>query len=91
MAWLESVPADCVAEIHLAGHCDTGELVIDDHGSRVSPEVWRLYRHALAQWGPKPTLIEWDTHVPALPVLLGEARLAAQALMAQGRAVEALA
>src|SRR5580704_14874794 len=44
-----------------------------DHGSRVIGEVWALYREALARFGPVPTLIEWDTDVPTLDVLLGEA------------------
>ena len=48
-------------------------MLIDDHGSRVPPAVWSLYAHALRKIGPRPTLIEWDTDVPALDVLLGEA------------------
>ncbi|MBV8617898.1 MAG: DUF692 domain-containing protein [Curvibacter sp.] len=91
LAWLAAVPGERVAEIHLAGHCDTGSLVIDDHGSRVSDDVWQLYRHALAQWGPKPTLLEWDTQVPALSVLLAEAGLAADAMAACGRREEVAA
>ena len=50
-----------------------GEIVIDDHGSRVCPEVWQIYQHAVTRFGPVPTLIEWDTDVPALDVLLDEA------------------
>lgn len=84
LRWLDAMaPAD-VAEIHLAGHCHVrdaeGEIVIDDHGSRVCPEVWRIYQHALARFGPVPTLIEWDTAIPALDVLLDEAARA-RALM----------
>jgi uncharacterized protein (UPF0276 family) len=48
-------------------------LRIDDHGSRVAPAVWALYAKALARFGTVPTLIEWDTVVPALDVLLDEA------------------
>jgi uncharacterized protein (UPF0276 family) len=79
--WLDAiVPAD-VAEIHLAGHChvaadpqdDAGsDIVIDDHGSRVCAEVWQIYQHALRRFGPVPTLIEWDTNLPPLAVLLDE-------------------
>jgi len=48
--------------------------VIDDHGSRVRPAVWALYEHALARFGTAtPTLVEWDTELPALELLLGEA------------------
>jgi uncharacterized protein (UPF0276 family) len=48
-------------------------LRIDDHGSRVAPEVWDLYAEALERFGAVPTLIEWDTNVPALDVLMEEA------------------
>ena len=77
-AWLDAIPPDTVAEMHLAGHTDTGEIVIDDHGSRVCDAVWALYRHACQRFGPVPTLIEWDTDIPPLPVLLEEARRADQ-------------
>jgi len=75
-AWIDAIDPASVGEIHLAGYCDTGDLVIDDHGSRVHAPVWAVYRHALQRLGPRPTLIEWDTDVPALDVLLDEARLA---------------
>ena len=48
-------------------------MLIDDHGSRVPPAVWSLYSHTIRKIGPRPTLIEWDTEVPSLDVLLGEA------------------
>jgi hypothetical protein len=65
-----------VDEIHLAGHAEVGGLLIDDHGSRVRDEVWRLYDAALERFGPVPALIEWDTDLPELAVLLDEARKA---------------
>lgn len=74
--WLDTIAPDAVAEMHLAGHADLGDIVIDDHGSRVCDPVWSLYRHALQRFGPVPTLIEWDTDVPALAVLLDEAQRA---------------
>jgi uncharacterized protein (UPF0276 family) len=77
LRWLDAVNPDDVGEIHLAGHCHVkdadGEIVIDDHGSRVCPEVWQIYQYAVTGFGPVPTLIEWDTDVPALDVLLEEA------------------
>ena len=77
-AYLAALPPAAVGEIHLAGHSlrefENGRVLrIDDHGSRVIPEVWTLYVEALARFGPVPTLIEWDTDIPALGVLLGEA------------------
>jgi hypothetical protein len=80
IAYLDALPAAAVGEIHLAGHSvndvDGRPLLIDDHGSPVAPAVWRLYAHALRRFGAAPTLVEWDTDVPQLEVLAGEARRA---------------
>lgn len=74
MRWVDAIRPGSVAEMHLAGHCEQDDgLVIDDHGSRVREEVWRVYAHALRRLGPTPTLVEWDTAVPPLEVLLAEA------------------
>lgn len=78
--FIAEVPAIAVQEIHLAGHrrnsIGTRDLLIDDHGSAVCAEVWSLYERAIQRLGPVPTLIEWDTDVPALGVLIAEARKA---------------
>jgi len=84
-AYLAALPPSAIGEIHLAGHAvrtiEGGRVLrIDDHGSRVAPEVWALYAEALARFGPVPTLIEWDTDVPPLEVLLEEAARAAAPL-----------
>lgn len=84
-AYLKALPPAAIGEIHLAGHSirelDGGAVLrIDDHGSRVAPAVWALFAEALERFGPVPTLIEWDTNVPALDVLLDEAAHA-QALL----------
>jgi uncharacterized protein len=76
--WIDALDAGIAGEIHLAGYDESGELVIDDHGSRVHAPVWQVYRHALSVTGALPTLVEWDTELPALEVLLGEAREAAR-------------
>jgi uncharacterized protein (UPF0276 family) len=78
LRYLDAIPAGSVHEIHLAGYdsvrLDTGgEVLIDTHGRRVAGAVWNLYGEALRRLGPVPTLIEWDTDVPALAVLLEEA------------------
>lgn len=65
-----------VEEIHLAGHLARDGILIDHHGDRVADPVWRLYEAALERFGPMPTLIEWDTDVPELAVLLEEAEKA---------------
>jgi uncharacterized protein (UPF0276 family) len=72
-SWVDAIDAHAVGEVHLAGYDDSGEMVIDDHGSRVHAPVWQVFRHALTRLGPRPTLIEWDTNLPAPDVLLDEA------------------
>ena len=64
--------------MHLAGHTvkqlsDGAVLRIDDHGSQVEPAVWALFRQAVLRFGPRPTMIEWDTNIPALEVLVEQA------------------
>jgi uncharacterized protein len=78
--WVNAIRAESVGEIHLAGYHDgraSGDIVIDDHGSRVHAPVWQAYEHACRVLGPRPTLVEWDTELPGLDVLLDEARRAA--------------
>jgi uncharacterized protein len=75
-AWVDAIAPQIVGEMHLAGYADTGEIVIDDHGSRVHAPVWQVYRHAVKRLGPVPALIEWDTDIPSLQVLLEEAATA---------------
>ncbi|RYX88716.1 MAG: DUF692 domain-containing protein [Comamonadaceae bacterium] len=73
LAWLDRIPVEAPGEIHLAGHCAMDDIVIDDHGKRVCEDVWSLYGHAVARFGAVPALIEWDTDIPPLDVLLDEA------------------
>lgn len=87
-AWVDAIRPGTVGEIHLAGYARKPELVIDDHGSRVHAPVWQVYRHALRRLGALPSLIEWDTDVPELVVLLDEAAKA-QACIAELTPVEA--
>ena len=60
----------------MAGHVALDGIVVDDHGSRVCDAVWQIYRHAQKRFCNVPALIEWDTDVPTLAVLLDEAALA---------------
>jgi len=90
--FIAEIPAAAVQEIHLAGHrrnsIGTRDLLIDDHGSAVCAEVWSLYERAIRRLGPVPTLIEWDTDVPELDVLVAEARKA-DMIMEQSRELAA--
>jgi uncharacterized protein (UPF0276 family) len=70
--WLDQIAPESVGEIHLAGHCAMDDIVIDDHGSCVSRDVWKVYVHALRRFGGVPSLVEWDTDIPSLSVLLDE-------------------
>ena len=79
-AFVDALPKHIVGEIHLAGYAQTPDIVIDDHGSRVRPDVWLVYQHALLRFGAVPSLIEWDTDVPPLSVLLDEAAIASSHL-----------
>ena len=77
-AWIDALPRGCVGELHVAGYAETGALAIDDHGSRVRADVWALCAYALQRFGTLPVLVEWDTDLPELEVLLGEAEHAAR-------------
>jgi hypothetical protein len=90
IAYLDTLPIETIGEIHLAGHhaAEDVDILIDDHGSRVAEPVWTLYAAALRRFGPVPTLIEWDANLPALGVLLDEARHA-QELVHADRYVDA--
>lgn len=81
--YIDDFPLAHVQEVHLAGYTreidDKGRpLLIDTHDKFVDEPVWNLFREVIARIGPIPTLIEWDTNVPAWPIL------AAEAVMAQG-------
>lgn len=91
-AYLRDFPLQAVGEIHLAGHHamtdDQGvALLIDDHGSRIAADVWRLYADVIARTGPLPSLVEWDSDLPDWQILRSEAETA-QAIL-DGMAREA--
>lgn len=89
--YLHALPADRIEEIHLAGHTvkefAEGPILIDTHNAPVAETVWRLYHEALAHIGARPTLIEWDTDLPPLSVLLDEAARAQAVLEARDAVV----
>ncbi len=84
-AWVDAIEGASVGEIHLAGYNDSGSIVIDDHGSRVHAPVWQVFEHTLRRLGPRPTLVEWDTDLPEVAVLLSEAAAAERRLQAAAR------
>jgi len=80
LIYLDNIPNDAVKEIHLAGFStekiEGKEIYIDTHGANVCDDVWRLYELTIKRFGAQPTLIEWDTNVPELAVLLAEKKKA---------------
>ena len=90
--YIDSVPAEAVREIHLAGHLekrvDGVELLIDTHDRPVKEAVWELYVYALQAIGPRPTLLEWDSDLPSLGELLAEAAKA-ERILVQGHVAAA--
>lgn len=72
-AFIQTIPAHAVSEYHLAGFSERDGCLVDTHDHPVHDEVWTLYESVLRRIGPRPTLIEWDGNIPALPVLMAEA------------------
>lgn len=87
MEYLDQFPLGDVGEIHLAGHAEQEDdegalLLIDSHDGPVSDPVWTLYERVIERQGPIPTLVEWDSEIPAWDILKGEAK-AAQAILSK--------
>lgn len=76
--YLSCLPQQRIRELHLAGYEDQGAYLLDTHGEAIHAPVWELYECALERWGKVPTLIEWDTNIPAFEVLLAEREKALQ-------------
>jgi hypothetical protein len=80
LGYLDAMPVEAIREIHLAGHTrvpfGAGEILIDTHSTQVCDEVWSLYAAAIRRVGDIPTLVEWDSELPALEVLTAEAQRA---------------
>jgi uncharacterized protein (UPF0276 family) len=78
--YLGAIPAERVFQIHLAGHSQSGPLLIDTHDHPVRDEVWQLYEWTIRQTGPVSTLIEWDDEIPPYERLVQEADRAREIL-----------
>jgi uncharacterized protein (UPF0276 family) len=70
--YLRNVPHDRVRQIHLAGHLDRGDLLIDTHGERVVDPVWELFAWYVERYGACWSMIERDTKIPPWPELVDE-------------------
>jgi uncharacterized protein (UPF0276 family) len=74
--YLDALPRDRIAQIHLAGFTDTGTYLFDTHSAPVHPDVWRLYEHAVGRFGEVATLVEWDAEIPSFERLAAEVDIA---------------
>lgn len=81
--FIDSIPAEYVGEVHLAGFEDKTDYLIDAHNNRVSNPVWKLFEYYLQFGHGAPVLIEWDNDIPGLEVLLDEAARAKQIILSQ--------
>ena len=87
--YIDSLPADAIDELHLGGFTPEteesnpgSELWIDTHAAPLTDAAWDLHGYALGRFGRKPTLIEWDSDIPALETLLGEVQRTEDAMTA---------
>jgi uncharacterized protein (UPF0276 family) len=74
--YVDSLPAERVVQLHVAGHEASGGALVDTHGAPVADPVWALFERAVARLGPLPTVLERDREVPQLGALVDEARKA---------------
>ena len=86
--FIDAVPAAAVRQIHLAGHEDHGDYIIDTHDHPICDAVWDLYAYSVRRFGAVPTMIERDDHIPPLGELIAEldaVRVVAERVMAEQR------
>lgn len=84
VAYIEGVPAERVQQIHLAGHENCGDYIIDTHDAAIVDPVWDLYGEAIRRFGPVPTMIERDDRIPPLAELVAELEQARRVAHAAG-------
>lgn len=87
LKYLDAIPAGSVRQIHLAGHSNCGNYIIDTHDAPIVDAVWDLYAHAIRRFGHVPTMIERDDQIPPLAELVTELdrarQVAAEALQSR--------
>jgi uncharacterized protein len=72
LEYLHAIPAERVQQIHLAGHENHGDYLVDTHDHPVPDPVWELYAAAVKRFGAVSTMIERDDHIPPLAELCAE-------------------
>ncbi len=86
--YIEAVPADRVAQIHIAGHSKFEKYILDTHDHPVLDPVWALYARAIERCGPTATLLEWDDSIPTFDEVHAEALKANRYLNSQAALAE---
>jgi uncharacterized protein (UPF0276 family) len=76
ITYVNAIPAERVAQIHIAGHSRYEKYILDTHDHPVIDPVWQLYARAIERCGPTPTLLEWDDHIPSFDEVHSEAKKA---------------
>ncbi len=71
--YVNNVPHERVAQIHIAGHSKFEKYILDTHDHPVIDPVWRLYARATELTGATATLLEWDDHIPSFDEVHREA------------------
>jgi len=82
MDYVNSIPAERVAQIHIAGHSKFEKYILDTHDHPVLDAVWKLYERAIERAGPTATLLEWDDNIPSFDEVHAEALKANRFLLA---------
>ena len=71
--YVNAVPTERVAQIHIAGHSKFEKYILDTHDHPVIDPVWALYERAIERYGPTATLLEWDDNIPSFDEVHNEA------------------
>jgi len=85
--YVDAIPAERVAQIHIAGHSKFEKYILDTHDHPVLDPVWSLYARALERCGPTATLLEWDDSIPSFDEVHAEALKANRFLQPEKAAV----
>ena len=76
--YIDTIPTEHVVQVHLAGHTNRGNIIIDTHSDHVIDKVWDLYKYTIASKGKITTMVEWDENVPDFTILEKEINKAKQ-------------
>jgi uncharacterized protein (UPF0276 family) len=76
--YIENIPLERIAQIHIAGHSEQDGYLLDTHDNFVRQEVWQIYQSVIRKIGPTNTLLEWDAQIPDFEIVHQEALKASQ-------------